>query len=236
MPAALATPSSTESIASARTLDELWTLAETIATSLEPKNGLPAVMGGGRCEQPALACVFINPTHRNQSTQREWRGTRAPFIGTKPVWRFLAAAGLFPRSLCDEIDRRAVWGEEFAEDVYAAVAAEGLYITNAVKRTGANAVLPTPAMVSAFRELLVHELQLVRPRAIVTFGAIPFKALTGESIKLSEELDAARVAGHVSARNLTGLEVRVYPCYFPVGHGNAKAAIEMLGYIRRQCE
>jgi uracil-DNA glycosylase len=220
--------------AATSTLEDLWRLAADILATIDPGGALPPVVGGGRTDRPALACVFINPTYRNQSTREGWRGPRYPFIGTKPVWRVLAAAGLFPHTLQIEIDRLQTWDEDFAATVYAAVAHEGLYITNLVKRTGPNADLPTPALVTAFRDLLIRELQIVRPAAVVTFGAIPFKALTGESIRLSEELNRARSSGFVRAHAAAELELPVYPCWFPVGRGKPAAAIEMLRLIHRQ--
>lgn len=215
-------------------LDDLWRTVDEIVEAIDPEGTLPPVVGGGRGQQPDLALVFINPTHRNQSTRDGWRGPRYPFIGTKPIWHVLTAADLFPAALQAEIARRDAWDELFARVVYEAVDQEGLYITNLVKRTGANAALPTPQMVAAFRDLLIRELQIVRHSAIVTFGAMPFKGLTGEAIRLADELAAARVSGTVQARLAPDLGIPVYPCYFPVGHGNPKAAIEMLRLIRKE--
>jgi DNA polymerase len=213
-------------------LNELWQLVERLTQETDPHSTLPPVMGGGMTIQPRLACIFINPTHRNASTRDGWRGPRFPFIGTKGVWRVFANAGLLPGELYQEILARPTWNEEFAAEVYAAVRDRGLYLTNLVKWTGPNGDLPRAHLVKAYTGLLRRELELLRPRAVVTFGALPYRALTGEQVRLGSVLATLREHDILYSRQLGGLQCQVYPCYFPVGRGDPKAATEILRAIR----
>jgi hypothetical protein len=214
-------------------LDRLWQEVEAVTRGTDP-GGLPPVMGGGQARSPRLACVFINPTARNASTRDGWDGPRWPWIGTRPVWRVLADAGLLPRDVQREIFRRPRWDEAFATEVYRAVAEEGLYLTNLVKWTGPNGDLPSLRLVALYEDLLQRELELVKPRGVVAFGGMTFRSLTGRQIKMGDVLVEARRTGRVPATDHRQLRLPVYPCFFPVGRGNPRGAVELLTVLKRQ--
>jgi DNA polymerase len=205
-------------------LNDLWSLVDEMTP----------VMGGGETNKPRLALIFINPTHRNASTKEGWSGPRFPFIGTKAVWRVLGNAGLLSAELVDMISGRERWDEEFAEEVYAAVRSEGLYLTNLVKWTGPNGDLPSRQLIELYADVLRRELELVGPRGIVAFGGMPYRALTGRDVKLGEVLANLRHAGDPFYAIDGALGVPVYPCYFPVGRGNPKGAAEILSAVNRK--
>ena len=82
--------------------------------------------------------------------------------------------------------------------------------------------------------LLQQEIALVRPRAIVALGLIPFGVLTSHTVRLSDELWHAE-QGHYHAypsHMIDGQRYPVYPCYFPTGRGNPVAALRMLTALR----
>jgi hypothetical protein len=41
---------------------------------------LDAVCGGGKIKNPEVCFVFMNPTARNTSSQKTWKGIKAPWI------------------------------------------------------------------------------------------------------------------------------------------------------------
>lgn len=213
-------------------LEQIWDEARSIAGTYSEKGALPPVMGGGRLEDPRFALVFINPTARNASTRDGWTGERWPWIGTTAVWKVLAEGGLLPHELHDEIRRTTSWDAQFARHVYSVVAENGCYITNLVKWTGPNGDLPSPKMVSDFAGLTRRELELVRPRHIVAFGGITFKALTGRDVLLRTVLESVREGLGVPVWQMLGSRLGVSPCYFPVGRGNPKGAAEILRTLR----
>ena len=102
------------------------------------------------------------------------------------------------------------------------------YFTNLVKWTGHDATLPDKKKIELYLPLLEKEIELVRPKYIVTFGLMPFTSLVKEKIKLSEYYDEVMSS---ELRFYRYESVPVIPCYFPVGRGNPKRAVEMLRKI-----
>ena len=49
-------------------------------------NNLNAIYGAGETKSPRLCFIFMNPTGRNISSVKNWRGIRAPWLGTKNIW------------------------------------------------------------------------------------------------------------------------------------------------------
>ncbi len=173
----------------------------------------------GRRKEPKLALLFINPTARNVSSDPAWEGPRYPFIGTLQVWRVFARAGLMP----EKYGRLAKedWTEEFARRTEAELARRGIYITNVVKETKADATLPTSAEIREALPALLEELGEVRPERIVAMGLIPFRALKGESVLLREDAGKEFLA-------------KIVACYFPVGRGNPRRAVEILARLAQK--
>lgn len=214
-------------------LADLWVRVERMTRDEDPL-GLPPVVGGGCTTKPRVALVFINPTARNASTRDGWAGPRWPWLGTRPVWRVLADAGLLDPEVRRQIDGCRTWTEEFAETVYEDVAKRGMYFTNLVKWTGPNGDLPSPRLVRLYEDVLDEELRAVEPQAVVAFGGMTVKALTGHTVKLGQILDEARETGAVPGFAHRQLALTVYPCFFPVGRGNPRGATELLSILARQ--
>ncbi len=199
------------------------TICSTIA------RGLRHVPGGGCVDQPDLMLVFINPTVRNITAHASWDGPRFPFAGKPKLWQILAEAGWITADLPD---RMAALGPTPAmvELLITEAQERRLYLTNAVKCVDDGSNLPPAARVAAGWSLLQQEIALVRPRAIVAMGLIPFGVLTGRSVRLADELWSAQHE-HYNAypsHLIDGRTYPIYPCYFPTGRGNPVAALKML--------
>ncbi len=213
-------------------LKELWKEVDKLSKRF-PSDYRP-VLGNGKCDKPKFMIVFINPTKANISSHPGWEGFRAPFIGTKPVWRVLSKAGLFGTQLTKIINLSNTWSIRFAEIVYTSLARRGVYLTNIVKWTGSNADLPNAAKIKAFLPLLKKEIEIVKPKYIVTMGLIPFEHLTGQKIKLGEYYKEVMKKKKllIFETNIDSKKYNIIPCYFPVGRGNPKKATEILKLLK----
>ncbi|MEX1061804.1 MAG: uracil-DNA glycosylase family protein [Patescibacteria group bacterium] len=215
---------------SVQDLSALWQEVEELNRRNFPKSNLKPILGGGKDNRPEIMFVFINPTYRNISAHPAWSGPRYPFIGTREVWRIFNRAGFLPSNLMKKIESFIPWPVGLAEELEEFLKEEGLYLTNLVKWTGEDSTLPDFKKIALFRPLLLREIELVEPRYIVAFGLLPFKHLTGKTIKMGDYYGEVKATGRLAAYPLqeafsTG---QVIPCYFPVGRGNPKRAVEIL--------
>ncbi len=216
-------------------LEKLWNLVEEINLKNFGDNGLCPIFGNGKTEQPEFMFIFINPTHVNISSRKEWNGPRYPFIGTKAIWRIFDRAGLFDSKLMSTIEKTREWPVELAYKVLKHLDRKSFYFTNIVKWTGEDATLPDSRKTTLFLPILKKEIEIVRPKNIVTFGLIPFQKLVGEKIKLKEYYQKTIVKQFATPFEYkidNNVKTRVFPCYFPIGRGEPKKAVEMLKIIR----
>ena len=218
----------------AKTLEELEKQVISLNNEMFPNHNLATILGNGRREKPRFAFVFINPTHKNISSRKEWQGPRFPFIGTRQVWRVFYNAGLFDKALIDGINKNAEWSLGFTSKVLEFLDSKSFYFTNLVKFTGNNAELPDSAKIQMFLPLLKRELELLQPKFIVTFGLLPFESLTERKIKLQEYYTNALKRNELEffEAKINSFKAKIIPCYFPVGRGNPKRAIEMLKMLQ----
>ncbi len=215
-------------------LEELNALLDTCSSCATVARGYRHIPGGGCREQPELMLVFINPTVRNITAYADWPGVRMPFAGKPKLWHILAEAGWVRSDLPAEI------AELGPTPAMVAVLAEEahrqrLYLTNAVKCVDVGANIPAAERIAAAWPWLEAEIALVQPRHIVTLGLIPFRALTGQEVRLADELWAAQ-QGEIHSYASRPIAARVYsvfPCYFPTGRGNPVAATKMLAALRK---
>jgi DNA polymerase len=213
-------------------LQDIWKKVDKLSKKF-PSDYNP-ILGNGKCYRPKFLLVFINPTKANISSHPGWPGFRAPFIGTKPVWRVLHKAGWFNDQLIKVINASDTWSPRFADIVYKSLARRGLYLTNIVKWTGETAELPKAKKIRAYLPLLKKEIEIVKPKYIITMGLIPFEYLTGRKIKLGEYYKEAMKTKKLKAYDLKigSKTYKVIPCYFPVGRGEPKKAVEILKLLK----
>ena len=188
-----------------------------------------SVYGGGKDNKPDLCLVFMNPTAKNIATNKEWKGIRCQWLGTKQVWNFLANAGLFDKDLNNQIQnmRPKDWSPKFCKEVYDEVAKQGLYITNLAKCTQDDA-RPLPDKVfKEYRDLLLEEIKMVNPKKIILFGN------QVSSIVLNKKISVSEYRKRSEDLVLEKKNFKCYPVYYPVGNGffNTPKAIEDIKYI-----
>ncbi|MFH1649547.1 MAG: uracil-DNA glycosylase family protein [Candidatus Woesearchaeota archaeon] len=190
---------------------------------------LSAIYGAGQIKNPKFCFVFMNPTGKNVSAAKTWKGLKAPWIGTKQVWKMLYALGLFDKNLLDEINcmKSSDWSPEFASKVYKNVKEHSVYITNLSKATQLDARPLKNEVFRNYLSLLHEELLTVNPRVIITFGNQVSSILLGKPIKVSEYRKKKE------SIVINGRTFNVYPVYYPVGQGlrNMNLAVEDISSI-----
>lgn len=133
------------------------------------------------------------------------------------------------------IETQAIWSVELTEQVLTFLQSQGIYLTNVVKWTGPDGSLPDAAKIALFEPILKKEIEIVQPAFIVTFGIIPFETLTRKKIKLRDSYEHMRKTKTVQTHELqiNSFKTTIIPCYFPVGRGEPKKAVEILWLIRK---
>lgn len=208
-------------------LAALWNEVDDCDECKKLGNRLQHILGGGKEHNPQIMFVFINPTARNITSKTNYVGKRVPHIGTKEIWKTFIAARLLDDKILDK--------NYDAEFVYNKVAEKGFYFTNLVKCTKENAELPKMKLVNDKIELLYKEIDIVKTKLIVAFGTLPFQSLTGQKLKLSdhfkEQIKSKKLLLY-KTKEFFGKKYNIWPCYFPVGRGRRKEALELLKILK----
>ena len=166
---------------------------------------------------PKFCFVFMNPTGRNVSASPAWKGMRAPWIGTKQVWKLFVTTKLLSENIYEQITslKPTDWTPDFAKTVYEDLAEHSVYLTNLAKCTQLDA-RPLPNQVfKEYRESLLREIESVKPLYVVTLGnqvsSIVLQCVI--SVGINTSVDDPQT---VVTRNST---FNVYPVHYPVGQG-----------------
>ncbi len=216
-----------------QTLSDIWKEIDSCASCRKEGNELQHILGSGKTKNPRIMVVFINPTSRNISSNENWKGSRFPFIGRKSPWNIFQKIGWIDKKLFDEIKtNESKWSYEFTEKVNAYLSKKGLYLTNIVKCTGKDATLPSASKIKSQSELFEREIELVDPEIIVSFGLLPTKALLKKDVKMSRFYQDVMSSKSTFHETKIGKKTfKVFPCYYPIGRGNPKQAMEMLTHL-----
>lgn len=175
------------------------------------------IYGAGQTVDPKVCLVFMNPTGKNVASDPSWKGLRAPWLGTKHVWKMLNRLGLFNnQDIVQQILSRKSneWDNDFINKVYKEVEDESLYITNIGKCTQEDA---RPLPNSLFKEYLpskLEELSIVNPKFIFTFGNQVSSILLQKPISVSNYQSYEK-----EELSLDDKVLSVYPTFYPVGQG-----------------
>lgn len=191
---------------------------------------LDPVFGAGRIENPEICFVFMNPTARNISASKDWKGLKAQWLGTKTVWKLFVETGYFDRKLFERIRnmKPGDWTEDFASEIYSHINEQNIYITNLAKCTQSDAKPLPNSVFREFRDNTLEEIGTINPKAIVTFGNQVSSILIEKPISVSQ---TRKQAFHV---NIGERNYPVFPLYYPVGQGmrNIDKAIEDIIWIK----
>lgn len=190
---------------------------------------LSAVYNGGCIDHPDVCFVFMNPTGRNPSASPSWKGRRAPWIGTKNIWKLFYQIGLLSDDVFNSIQQLKPnhWTEEFADNVYNDVNEHKVFITNLGKCTQLDARPLPDSVYLEYLDLLYQEIDIVRPKLIVSMGN------QVSSILLERKISVSQCRRRGFTKDILGHNYAIYPVYYPVGNGmmNMNKAVEDLTYI-----
>lgn len=190
---------------------------------------LDSVYGAGKQDEPKVVFVFMNPTKRNIATDKNWKGLKAQWLGTKQIWSFLEKCGLFDPILNKEIQNKKPkeWDELFCERVYDEVKNRELWITNLAKCSQDDARPLPDGLFEVYKDLLLDEIKILNPSKIILFGNQVSSIVLGEQIKVSE-IRKKKFTLQIEDKNFD-----VYSVFYPVGNGrfNQDKSIEDIKFI-----
>ena len=190
---------------------------------------LDSIYNGGCDDNPDICFVFMNPTGRNIASKKEWLGRKAPWIGTKNIWKLFYDVGLVDDSIYEEIRSKKPkdWDYEFADKIYELVTNKKVFITNLGKCTQIDARPLPDEVLKKYLKLLYKEFEIIKPRVIITFGNQVSSIVLNKKISVSEN----RKVCHELVINKK--KYKVYAVYYPVGNGifNIDKSIEDIKWI-----
>lgn len=190
----------------------------------DPK--LDSITFGGCLENPDVCFVFMNPTARNITSSKEWKGIKSPWVGTKNVWDLFFKLAMIDNDIYKKIKsiRGKDWTYEFAEEVYEQVAKNKVYITNLAKCTQVDARDLPDSVYRNYLDLFFQEMKIVNPKKIILFGNQVSSIVLGEKISVSQVR---------KKEFLLKNKYKCYAVYYPVGNGrfNIDKSIEDILYI-----
>jgi len=189
---------------------------------------LDSITFGGCKDHPDICFVFMNPTGKNYASNKEWKGIKSPWVGTKNIWNLFYQIGTLDKKTYEKIQKikGSEWTESFAEDVYKEIENKKVFITNLAKCTQLDARPLKDEVYKKYLDLFYKEMNIVKPKKIILFGN------QVSSIVLNQKISVSTTRKQEFYYN----NYHFYPVFYPVGNGifNMDKAIEDIKYIIKQ--
>ena len=199
---------------------------------LQIKDGakeLDSIYNGGCEENPDICFIFMNPTGKNIASDKSWKGRKSPWLGTKNIWKLFYKVKLLSEETFNNIQEKKPkdWDYDFCDYVYKEIANNKLFITNLGKCTQIDARPLSDEVLKKYLDLLFKEINIIKPKIIITFGNQVSSIILNKKISVSEN----RKTCHKIEINEN--IYKVYPVYYPVGNGifNIDKSIEDINWI-----
>lgn len=199
---------------------------------LQKKFGHPdycPIYGTGCIDQPDVCLILMNPTGRNMSVHKNWKGLRASWVGTKNIWKFIYQIGLLDEKYLSATQAKKPndWDAEFTKELYIELARKKLFLTNLARSTQPDARPIANSIFSSCVPLMKEEIDYIKPKVVITFGNQVSSALLEKPIKVSE---ARKTPFDLKTK---GGSYTLYTVYYPVGMGmmNMGKAVEDVKWI-----
>ena len=190
---------------------------------------LDSIYNGGCEENPDICFVFMNPTGKNIASNKSWKGIKSPWLGTKNIWKLFYNVNLLSEELFNKIQEKKPrdWDYEFCDYVYKEIKNNNIFITNLGKCTQIDARPLPDKVLKRYLKLLFKEIDIIKPKVIVTFGNQVSSIILNKNISVSEN----RKIYHELEINKN--KYKVYTVYYPVGNGifNIDKSIEDIKWI-----
>lgn len=190
---------------------------------------LDPIYNGGCENNPDICFVFMNPTGRNVASLKTWTGRKSPWIGTKNIWKLFKEVGLLSENIYKDIQSKKPkdWDYKFSDYVYEELTNNKIFITNLGKCTQIDARPLSDEVLKKYLKLLFKEIDIIKPKVIITFGNQVSSIILNKKISVSENRKVCHEL--VVGKN----KYKVYPVYYPVGNGifNIDKSIEDIKWI-----
>ena len=149
---------------------------------------LDSIYNGG-CEiNPDICFVFMNPTGKNIASSKSWKGRKSPWLGTKNIWKLFYNVNLLSEDTFNKIQAKKPikWDYEFCDYVYNELEKNKLFITNLGKCTQKDARPLSDEVLKQYLTLLYKEINIIKPKIIITFGNQVSSIILNKKISVSE--------------------------------------------------
>lgn len=190
---------------------------------------LHSIYNGGCVDSPDIMFVFMNPTGRNISADKSWKGPHYPWLGTKNIWDLFIEVNLIDRDIYDKIKsiKGSDWTVDFCNEVYDNISKHKVFITNLGKCTQIDARPLTDSYFNDYLPLLIKEVSIVKPKVIILFGN------QVSSIFLDKKISVSETRKKYFEKTISRKKYKCFPVYYPVGNGrfNIDKSIEDINYI-----
>ncbi len=190
---------------------------------------LDSIYFGGCTVNPDICFVFMNPTGKNIASNKNWKGLKAPWIGTKTIWGLFSEVGLLDDDIYETIRsiKGSEWTEEFASTVYDNVKKHRYFITNLGKCTQIDARVLPDKVFKKYLNLLEKEIETINPKVIILLGN------QVSSIVLNKKISVSLCRKEKFIKEINGRKYNCFAVYYPVGNGrfNVDKSIEDIKWI-----
>jgi len=185
-------------------------------------SSLKSVYGAGYLKNPRVMFIFMNPTARNVSAQKNWKGLRAPWLGTKNVWNIFYKLKLLSKSSFEKTQKMKPkeWTADFADSIYSELKSKKVFVTNLAKCTQLDARPLGNAIFKDYLDLMFQEIVFVNPRNIIAFGNQVSSVLLGKSISVNNYIGTKNEVLKIGNKIF-----KVFPTPYPIGQGRRNMAI-----------
>ena len=190
---------------------------------------LDPIYNGGCEENPDICFVFMNPTGKNIASNKSWSGKKSPWLGTKNIWKLFYEVNLLSEDTFSKIQGKKPkdWDYAFCDYLYEEIENNKIFITNLGKCTQVDARPLSDEVLKKYLYLLFREIDIIKPKVIVTFGNQVSSIILNKKISVSEN---RKVCHNIE---INKNKYKVYPVYYPVGNGifNIDKSIEDIKWI-----
>jgi len=195
---------------------------------------LNSIYNGGCEKNPDICFVFMNPTGRNIASDKNWAGRKSPWLGTKNIWKLFNQVSVISDETYGKILEKKPkdWDYNFCDYIYEEIENNKVFITNLGKCTQVDARPLPDSVLKEYLDLLFKEIDIIKPKVIVTFGNQVSSIILNKKIAVSEN----RKIGYDI--NINDSLYKVYPVYYPVGNGifNIDKSIEDIKWIMQNID
>lgn len=190
---------------------------------------LDSIYNGGQESNPDICFVFMNPTGKNIASDKAWTGRKSPWLGTKNIWKLFYKVNLLSEEAFNLIQAKKPkdWDYDFCDYIYEDVKKNNIFITNLGKCTQLDARPLADNVLKMYLDLLFKEIDIVKPKTIVTFGNQVSSIILNKKISVSKN---RKISYEIE---INKNKYKVYPVHYPVGNGifNIDKAIEDIKWI-----